>query len=204
MISPNKINNFFKAKSTSKDINYFFKTHIYLEAYLKRVYLIGLRLRNVQYENSEKIISSTYMKTPQLINKIMWLLDTKNISKTINKADFKKNYPQLEIHLEVVLKFSSLYRNQLAHGTIDDIEDQKTIDWLCHTNISFVSEFEDTLKRIYSHSAFDKPSDWGAKRGNAESIPVTAARLGLGKVLSPPMNISSVKKKLSSTSYSTP
>ncbi|TNZ66641.1 hypothetical protein, partial [Vibrio parahaemolyticus] len=203
MISPKKISIFFNQKQTKRDVNYFFKTHIYLEAYLKRVYLIGLRLREVQFDNSEKIIAATYMKTPQLIRKILWLLDLKNTStsKSINDTDFKSNYADLSSFLDVIQKFSSPYRNQLAHGTIDDIRDQSTIDWLCHVNISFVKQFESTLNTMYQKSAYDKPSDWGAVRGKKEAIGQSVKRLGLGKILPAPMAVNSVKSKLAATKY---
>jgi len=60
------------------------------------------------------------------------------------------------------------------------------------------------LKNEYGHSAFDKPGDWGAKRGVDEEIEKTAKRLGLGKILDQPLSLRAVKNKLSKTNYAKP
>jgi len=60
------------------------------------------------------------------------------------------------------------------------------------------------LQNEYGHSAFDKPGDWGAKRGVDEEIDKSAKRLGLGKILNKPLTLQIVKKKLWGTKYANP
>lgn len=75
---------------------------------------------------------------------------------------------------------------------------------MCHVNKSFFREFENLLMNEYGHSAFDKPGDWGAKRGVNETIEKSAKRLGLGKILDQPLSLQVVKNKLFSTNYAKP
>lgn len=64
---------------TSRKVNYvsseFFDIHRYIEAYIKRILLIGLRLNTVKYKESTIIVESTYLNTASLIEKVFFLLD---------------------------------------------------------------------------------------------------------------------------------
>ena len=76
----------------------FFTIHRYVEGYLKRVFLIGLRLNGVQYENSVKIVDVTYLNTRVLIQKVLMLLDGTGGNKPQTISKFKKTHFDKSIH----------------------------------------------------------------------------------------------------------
>ena len=55
---------------------------------------------------------------------------------------------------------------------------------------------ESILKKEFGHSAFEKPKNWGAKRGVEEDMKETISRLKLGKEVEKPIEIEIAKKKL--------
>ncbi|MEZ8719054.1 hypothetical protein AB6D81_24095 [Vibrio splendidus] len=204
MIGPTKIG---EVLNSRKDVEYtsqsFFKTHTHLEAYVKRVLLISLRLKGVQYDNSVKIVESTYINTASLIDKVLALLDSTNKKQADVLADLKIKYPEFFTCKSLVLDFSSIYRNRLAHGTISELKDTELIKLLCMTNYAFYQSFEKLLASEYSHSALEKPGVWGAKRGKAEGIEITVKSLKLGSIVKEPKSKSTVKALLKSTAYGT-
>lgn len=166
--------------------------------------LIGLRLKGVQYANSEKIIEGTYIPTAHLIEKVLWLLDSTGDRQNKVVGELKKSYPDFFILKDLVGKFTSIYRNRLAHGTIDKLADKELLNFLCHTNKSFFQAFEYLLKNEHGHSAFDKPGDWGASTGSQENIESTVKRLSLGSLVKQPMQLKDVKSQLQLTAYAKP
>ncbi|GAB3535757.1 hypothetical protein GCM10027342_53680 [Photobacterium alginatilyticum] len=204
MISPSRLRVVLDGTEKTIDSNYFFKTHVHLEGYVKRVMLIGLRLRGVQYENSIKIVDSTYITTANLIEKVLWLVDKKGRGQNVVLDDLKSRYADFFSLKDTVLKFSAIYRNRLAHGTIAELKDQEMIDTLCHVNKSFFQSFEQLLIAEHGNSALDKPADWGAKRGTPEAPELTVKRLKLGSLVKSPMTLSDVKAKLATTVYAKP
>lgn len=189
-----------KSGNTSDD---FFKSHRYVEGYIKRVFLIGLRLNGVQFKNAVKIIEGTYIKTDSLIEKVLFLL---NHNHTHGKQQqviesLKKSHTEFFQMNELVLKFTVPYRNRLAHGTIEELKDQELIDWLCHINRSYFKEFENLLLKEFGHSAFEEPGKWGAKRGIQEKTEDTVNNLKLGSIVSKPMTLALVQKSLQGTIY---
>lgn len=193
---------------SSRKVNYnsseFFDVHRYIEAYVKRVLLISLRLNDIKYKEATTIVESTYLNTAKLIEQVLFLLDRSSTKQIQVIANLKKKYKDFFELKELVLKFSSKYRNWLAHGTIDELKDPELVRYLCHVNKSFFKEFENLLKNEYGHSAFDKPGDWGAKRGLTETIEKSANRVGLGKILDQPLSLQVVKNRLSGTNYAKP
>lgn len=201
MISPSRLKKVLEAAPALISGDYFFKTHTHLEAYVKRVMLIGLRLRGVQYKNSVKVVESTYITTARLIDKALWLIDASGKNQTDLVADLKNKHPDFFALKDLVLGFSAIYRNRLAHGTIAELHDQAVIDLLCHVNRSFFISFEKLLIAEHSRSAFNKPGDWGALPGSPELIETTVTRLSLGTIVKSPMAIVDVIKTLSVTAY---
>ena len=201
MISPKKLKTFFSKGHKTKDSAYFLKSHIYMEAYLKRVMLIGLRLQGVQYKKSEKIILLSYFPLGKFVNKAICLLDSSNIRDEKKISLWNTEHPDFFLLRELVLNFSAKYRNQIVHGTIDEMRNQELIDCLCHTNISFVEEFECTLDARFGKSAFAKPRDWGANQGINEEISNSVERLKLRELVMPPMSLDDAKESLKSTKY---
>jgi len=204
MISSKRLQIFLNDNSALCDSEYFLKTHIYVEGYVKRVMLIGLRLNGVQYANSEKIVEGTYIPTANLIEKVLWLLDSSGHKQKKVADNLKKTHPDFFILKDLVVKFTAIYRNRLAHGTIDKLADQELVKFLCHTNRSFFQSFEALLEKEHGHSAFDKPRDWGAQIGIQESIENTLKRLNLGSLVKEPMQLKDVKSQLQSTAYANP
>jgi hypothetical protein len=74
MISVEKFKKVLSLKKQTNSSEDFFISHRYMEGYLKRVFLHGLRLKGVQYDNSVKIVEGTYMTTASLIEKVLFLL----------------------------------------------------------------------------------------------------------------------------------
>jgi len=194
-----------KSGLSSRKKNYssseFFDLHRYIEAYIKRILLIGLRLNGIKYKQSTIIVESTYLNTANLIEKVLFLLDQSDSKQNIIIEKLKKNHVDFFVLKELLIKFSSKYRNWLAHGTIIELKDTELINYLCHVNKSFFKEFEKLLKIEFSHSAFEKPGDWG---GMEEDIETAAKRLGLGKILDKPLTLQTVINRLSNTIYEKP
>jgi hypothetical protein len=187
-----------KQENTSED---FFISHRFIEGYIKRVFLIGLRLNGVQYNNSVKIIEGTYVNTSSLIEKVLFLLNKTSGKQQQVITNLKNRNPSFFLINDLVLKFTAPYRNRLAHGTIEELRDQELVNWLCHINRSFFKEFESLLLKEFGHSAFENPGKWGAKRGIDDKIEVTVNKLKLGSIVSDPMSLSSVQKSLGGTVY---
>ncbi len=187
-----------KRTNTSDD---FFKSHRYIEGYIKRVFLIGLRLKGVQYKNSVKIIEGTYIKTASLIDKVLFLLNENGGKQQQFITSLKTSHPEFFQVNDLVLKFTAPYRNRLAHGTIEELKDQELVNWLCHINRSYFKEFESLLIKEFGHSAFEEPGKWGAKRGVPGKIEDTVKNLKLGSIVTEPMSLASVQKSLNGTVY---
>ena len=201
MISVKKLKAIFSSKNTQNTSEEFFKTHRYLEGYIKRVFLIGLRLQGVQYENSVKIVEGTYIPTGALIEKVLYILSCDAGTQQDTILRLKTTHPNFFKLKELFLKFTAPYRNRLAHGTIEELKDQDLVDWLCHINRSFFEEFEKMLNNEFGQSAFYEPGAWGAKRGIPEEIESTVKKLRLGSIVPVPMELSAVKKAVAGTSY---
>jgi len=182
-----------RPNQTSHD---FLNLHRYTEAYVKRLLLIGLRLNGVKYEESRKIVDSTFLNTGNLVEKALFLLDQSEGKQGAVIQKLQTQYGDFFILKELLLKFSAKYRNWLAHGTVDSLRDEELVNHLCYVNRSFVQEFENLLQQEHGHSAFDKPGDWGAKRGADEPIEKSAKRLKLGKILDEPLTLTVVKNNL--------
>ena len=98
--------------------------------------------------------------------------------------------------------FSSHFRNRFAHGAVGDFSNQDLIQCLCHVDRSFYRAFEELLRGEYGKSAFDKPGEWGAKKGADEDIDNSIERLGLNtRIRSKPMKVEDVERKLADTNY---
>jgi hypothetical protein len=204
LISPSRLKEVFTKPPSVLDSDYFFKTCVHLEGYVKRVMFIGLRLRGVQYSNGEKVVDSTYIQTANLIEKVLWLIDKSGSKQGDVVGKLKIKHHDFFIIKETVLKFSAPYRNRLAHGTIAKLHDQEMIDYLCHVTTSFIDAFELLLKSEHGQSAYDKPGDWGAIQGKPELLESTVKRLKLGSLVKEPLTLNAVKKQLQETKYAKP
>ena len=204
MISLKQIKTDLSSRKVSYSSEEFFNIHRNIEAYIKRILLISLRINGIKYKEATIIVESTYINTANLIEKVLFLLDQSQSKQQKVISEMKKKHNDFFVLKELLLKFSAKYRNWLAHGTIGELKDPELIRYLCHVDKSFFKEFEALLKSEYGNSAFDKPGDWGAKRGKDEEIEKSAKRLGLGKILDQPLSLNIVKNKLVNTNYAKP
>jgi len=172
----------------------FIDLHRYVEGYLRRLLLIGLRLHAVQYKQAQKIIELTFLNKPALIEKSFALIS----HHTFTYHQAKKKYPSFAISTDLFFRFTSPYRNWLVHGVYDTIHDSELLEYLCRADRQFMIEFEKVLKAQFNRSAFDKPGKWGARKGQKEGdLPALIRRLRLGTVLKgTPMSVTEARKRL--------
>lgn len=166
--------------------------------------LVGLRLNGIQYKNSIKIVEGTYIKAPQLIEKALFLLDRSGNKQQKVISNLKNKHKEFFILHEMFLKFTSRYRNRLAHGTIEKLNDQELINYLFHVDQSFYKAFENLLITEFGYSAFNTPSEWGAKQGQPQKIEDSIKNLNMGTIVAEPLQLPKVKIALSNTSYAKP
>ena len=114
----------------------FIDLHRYVEGYLRRLLLIGLRLHTVQYKQAQKIIEFTVLSKPALIEKSFALLSHHKF--TFQQA--RKKYPSFAISIDLFFKFTSPYRNWLVHGVYDTIHDPELLECLCRADRQFMIE----------------------------------------------------------------
>lgn len=181
------------------------KIHRHVEGYLKRVYLIGLRLNSVQYEIARTIVDTSHLDIKSMVNKAWYLLySASHSNQSAAISHLSANYPDMIKLRDLFFSFSCVYRNKLAHGIIDTISGQELIDTLCHLNISFYKEMERVFQLDLGHSAYDSPGDWGATRGTSENVLVAMGRLHLGNLSANPKSTAVVISELATTSYPKP
>ena len=136
MISSKRINAGLKSRKVNYSSSEFFDIHRYIEAYIKRILLIGLRLNGVKYVESTIIVESTYINTSNLIEKVLFLLDQSGDNQKVVVDKLKIKHKDFFVLKELLLKFSSNYRNWIAHGAIIELKDPELIKYLCHVNKS--------------------------------------------------------------------
>jgi len=76
--------------------------------------------------------------------------------------------------------------------------DPELLEYLCRADRQFIIEFEKVLKAQFNRSAFDKPGEWEARKGEKEEdLPALVKRLRLAKAIKgPPMSVTEAKKRL--------
>jgi hypothetical protein len=164
--------------------------HRRVEAYVDRVLLIGLRRNGAQYRVAKEAIQKTYQPLKERIKQAFKLLDKEQVPHT----DFLKIKT-------LMLKFSGAYRNKLAHGVIQEIDDSELVSYICLIDVWFVREFESVLKKEFGHSAFDEPSKWGAGNGVIKDLDTVVGILNLGEPKEQPLALNKVKASLVGTKY---
>ena len=110
MISLTQIKSGLSSRKVNYDSSEFFDVHRYIEAYIKRILLISLRLNGVKYKESTIIVESTYLNTANLIEKVLFLLDQSPLKQSQVIGELKKKHKDFFVLIELVLKFSSKYR----------------------------------------------------------------------------------------------
>jgi len=134
---------------------YFLRLHFCVEAVIKRLFLIGLRLQGVQFAIAKKIVEEyPMMGLKKQIKKVFGYC---NID--YNKHLTSGNYAQLET---LFFEFTSRHRNRRVHGLSPAIVDKELLKLLINADKKFIMEIEATIKALGKPSVFDTPKKWGA------------------------------------------
>ena len=150
-------------ESTEISDEQFLNLHIVIESYLKRLLLIGLRNKNVQYKTATKCVNKFYVQPSEMM-KLIWKL--LNISSKELEND--KTYTPIN---NAHLNFTSVYRNKRLHGVISEIEDKDLLILLIKLDKAYIQLLENCCKRIKNASCFDPPKKWGiTKRGTINNV----------------------------------
>ena len=124
MISLTQLKTGLSSRKVNYDSSGFFDVHRNIEAYIKRILLISLRINGIKYKESGIIVESTYINTANLIEKVLFLLDQSGSTQQQVIGKLKKKYKDFFTLKELLVKFSAKYRNWIAHGTIGELEVQ--------------------------------------------------------------------------------
>jgi len=196
MINVNKIRSVTLETHPETTTKGFLDLHIHVEAYIKRVMLIGLRLNRVQYDSAVKMVEGTFIPVANLIEKAFKLLDS-GLNRPSSFQAILNSHSTFSTYNTIFKSFTTVYRNRLVHGTVDEIRDNALLDLLLSVDRNFVIAFEQVLQAEYEASAFVTPTTWGAVRGNREEIDATVKRLNLGKMVPKPLTKSEVEALIS-------
>ena len=158
--------------------DYFLRLHFCIEAIIRRLFLIGLRLEGVQFRIAQTIVNEfpamgleTHMKK---------VFDYCGID--YSKLEAHSKYIELE---KLFFNFTSCWRNRRVHGLISNITDTELLKLLINADKLFIKELEAMLKKMGKPSFFDSPKKWGAKRISNKNIPVFIQKLYNKKSKSP-------------------
>ena len=108
----------------------FIEIHEGVEAYFRRLLIIGLRLNQVQYNTSIEVIRRLWTNNPDLLKNLIYLISFR--SKSLN--DFQQSNPDFKELLELFFDFTSRYRNLIVQGVDDKINDPTTLKYLIMTD----------------------------------------------------------------------
>ena len=145
-------------KDTTVSTEQFLRVHCCIEELFRRLLLIGLRLKGVQFKESAAIsviyYSNKRIETMEMILKYCGI-DYKEMRKFRN----------FEILQTLYLQFTSRHRNRLMHGEALTYSDKELLELLISVDKSFIGEIQAYLTSISKPSIFDTPAKWGAKKG---------------------------------------
>ena len=198
MVDLQHLKNLLQTTPTSITTSDFIELHKGVEGYIRRLFLIGLRLDGVKYETSLEVIKKSYLNNNDLLKKIIKLIskNAKDIS------DFENNNPDFKVLLDLFFNFTTVYRNRVVHGVYDVIHDDNTLKHCYYINKYFLIEFEATLNNLAYKSAFDTPTNWGAGRSTStESFSQVVTRLSLGQLSKVPKRMVEVENLILQTKY---
>lgn len=180
MISNPQIQQVLSTRNSGTEVADFLKIHTHMEAYLRRILLIALRLNGADYEVAREIASKRQFNIEYLTEAVItYLAKTKAPSEKKVKNRIKQNHPDLAKLRKLFLGFTACLRNQIAHGTREKVGGEQVHKLACHVDQSYYTEFERMLLSVFKHSAFEKPGAWGAKQGHLKTVEQVRDGLGL-------------------------
>ena len=168
--------------------DYFMKSYRTCESYFNRILFIGLRLKGIKYSQAEGILRTTFIPIRDSLGKGLQLIDDKKSEQILKQKAVQDAY-------RLFLSFSSPYRNLVSHGVFTEINDKRTLELLVKTNVKLLKELEHELGRVFNHSAFDKPKDWGAKKSNRVYTENEIRELKLGYDAKEPISTNEAEKR---------
>jgi hypothetical protein len=144
-------------EETEVSDNYFLRLHFCVEAVLKRLMLIGLRLKGLQYAQAETIIKTCRTGIKDCLSTVFNLcgLDYKAL----------KQYGRYAVLEDLFLNYSVPCRNLRVHGVSAEYTGPEMLGLLIGIDKAFVEEIQAFLKENGRPSLFDPPGKWGAVRG---------------------------------------
>lgn len=198
MISPSQLNAVLGDSTLPRTAESFIHLHRHLEGYFKRVMLIGLRLHGAQYKTATAIVDTIHINAKDQIEKALVLLEVSPRKHQQILGEIKHDHQSVFMFIKLFTEFSSRFRNRLAHGVLDEIRDEVSLDLLFRVDQGLFLELESMLKTRHGHSALDKPNKWGAKPGTKDNIESLVDELKLGKFSPVPISAKAVLKTLES------
>jgi len=143
---------------------YFLRLHFCVEAIVRRLFFIGLRMQGIQYRAAEKI--SEEFPAMGLKNHIERVFGYCGVDYSTLKASSK--YANLET---LFFEFTVPWRNRLVHGIYREVPDTELIKLLIQADKEFIEEIETILRKQDKPSLFDKPGEWikkGQEKGQGK------------------------------------
>ncbi|MDR3046077.1 MAG: hypothetical protein LBU51_00485 [Bacteroidales bacterium] len=139
----------------SKTDTYFLDLHFCLEALIKRLLFIGLRLNGVQYKDAQNFLAR---------------YDPMGLKKSLNKAweligislQELECYPNYQVLYKLVFEFTSQYRNARVHDKKNKYDNKDLLELLITIDKRFIDEIRKILKEKKNADIFDKPKQFGA------------------------------------------
>lgn len=198
MIGVKNLQSVFESKSGNITTIDFINIHRGVEAYLRRLLFIGLRLNGVQYKTASEVVCMSYSNNRDLIKNTIKLISLN----TIALEDLEEQNSDFKALLQLFFEFTSVYRNRVFHGVEGEIYDSLTLQYCYLIDKSLIVEFELSLQYFGFKSAFETPKAWGASRSvNPEKFDQVINRLKLGKLSKNPMSTISVQNLIARTKY---
>jgi len=135
----------------------FLRVHCCVEELFRRLLLIGLRLKGVQY-NDAVTISEIYYESmnDKFIKKVIEYCGL-NYNKLIDFGNYKT-------FQALFLEFAKPHRNKLVHGLALNYSDNELLELLISIDKCLIQELEAFFNQENKLSFFDPPKKWGAKR----------------------------------------
>jgi hypothetical protein len=155
---------------------YFLRLHFCVEAIIRRLFLIGLRLKGMQFRTAQSFVDEYH---PRLRDHIRNVFGCCGVD--YDKLLASEKYATLE---KLFFEFTSRWRNQRVHGLYPVITDTELLKLLITADKSFINEIEAMLKKMGKPSLFDTPGKWGATRGKTKDVAAVCKEI-FGKKSSP-------------------
>lgn len=169
----------------------FIDVHRYTESYFKRIYFIGFRKKGLQYKKANELINKRFMNAENYLD---------NIFKYFSEIDKNKDkLNDFTILADLYKKFTVKYRNNLVHGSIEDLNPDMC-KLLIHIDISLITEIERIFEHYYNKTPINnKPNEFGAKRGISRTQDELMDKLDFGKHINKPKSKEDVENLLMKT-----